>query len=168
MSAEPSAFAVDRVARLRAAADRIRELGPAFDGLTKADPQTGERWDRGQVLSHVAEMLPYWVGQAMHVVSAGGDGVAFGRTKRTQSRLERIESGRHEDPADLLSRMDAGVSDAIQLLERLADDELRLTGTHETLGEMSVAELVDEFLVDHIEQHADQLAESGGHPAGSG
>ena len=155
---ETSAYAEDRVRRLRAAAERIRALGPAFDGLTAADPATGEQWDRGQVLSHVAELLPYWVGQAMHVVSSGGGGVPFGRIKSTPSRIQRIESSRHEASDALLRRMDAGVADAVSLLERLGDDELRLTGTHQTMGEMTVAELVDEFLVDHLEQHVDQLA----------
>lgn len=157
MTASP--YAEDRAARLRAAADRIRELGPAFDKLTGADPQTGEQWDRGQVLSHVAEMLPYWVGQAMHVVSQGGDETPFGRTKATPSRIERIESGRHDDVEALLGRMDAGVRDAVALVERLSDDELRLTGKHPTLGVMTVAELIDEFIVDHIEQHVAQLEE---------
>ena len=152
-----SPFAADRSTRLRAAARRIRELAPAFDRLTAADPKTGEQWDRGQVLSHVAEMLPYWVGQAMHVVSSGGQAVPFGRVKATPSRLQRIESGRRDDPAALLDRMDAGVADAVALLDRLSTDELRLTGMHSTLGEMTVAELVDEFLVDHIEQHVAQI-----------
>jgi hypothetical protein len=156
---EPSAFATDREARLLAAAERIRELGPAFEGLTSADAQTGERWDRGQVLSHVAEMLPYWVGQAMHVVSSGGGGVPFGRVKSTPARLQRIESGRYDDPGALLVRIDAGIRDAVALLRRFSDDELRLTGMHQTLGAMTVAELVDEFLVDHVEQHVAQLAE---------
>jgi hypothetical protein len=155
---EPSAYATDRLQRLAAAAERIRRIGPEFAGLTGADPQTGEQWDRGQVLSHVAEMLPYWVGQAMHVVSSGGGGVGFGRTKATPSRLQRIESGRHEDVPALLARIDAGVTDARKLIERLSDDELRMTGTHPTLGEMSVAQLLDEFVVDHMEEHAEQLA----------
>jgi DinB superfamily len=154
---DPSAYAEDRLARLATAAERIRSIGPAFEGLTGADPQTGEQWDRGQVLSHVAEMLPYWVGQAMHVVSSGGDGVAFGRTKATPSRLQRIESGRHDDIAALLARIDSGIADASRLLERLSGEELRLTGTHPTLGEMTVAELLDEFVVDHLEEHAEQL-----------
>ncbi|MFL6139868.1 MAG: DinB family protein [Frankiaceae bacterium] len=158
MSAEPSAFATDRVARLLTAAARLHELGPRFDGLTSADPQTGEQWDRGQVLSHVAEMLPYWVGQVMHVVSSGGDNVPFGRTKATPSRLQRIESGRHDEPTALLARIDAGVADAVALLDRLSDDELRMTGVHSTLGEMTVAELIDEFLVDHVEQHVAQIS----------
>jgi hypothetical protein len=154
---EQSAYATDRLARIAAAAERIRGLGPTFEGLTGADPQTGEQWDRGQVLSHVAEMLPYWVGQAMHVVSSGGNGAAFGRTKSTPSRLQRIESGRHDDVGALLARMDAGVGDATKLIERLSDDELRLTGTHPTLGEMTVAHLIDEFIVDHLEEHVAQL-----------
>jgi hypothetical protein len=49
-------------ARLRSAAARVRTRAEAFgERQTAADPPTGERWDRGQVLSHIAEFLPYWI-----------------------------------------------------------------------------------------------------------
>ncbi len=52
----------DRSSRLRSAAERIRGTVPEMpdDARTSADPETGEQWDRGQVLAHVAEILPYW------------------------------------------------------------------------------------------------------------
>jgi len=31
------------------------------------------------------------------------------------------------------------------------------TGHHQTLGEMTVAEMIDRFMVAHLEEHADQL-----------
>ena len=51
----------ERQARLLAAAGRIRSAVPVAsdDALTGPDPETGERWDRRQVLAHVAEMLAY-------------------------------------------------------------------------------------------------------------
>lgn len=158
-SDELRGFAADRNARLRAAATRIRELAPTFaDRLTGEDLQTGERWDRGQVLSHAVELLPYWAEQARHVVEGGGDGLAFGRVKTTPSRLARIEDGRYAEPTELLERMDAEVAAVASYLDGLTPDALALTGTHQTLGEMTVAEIVDEFLVEHLEQHATQLA----------
>ena len=51
----------DRARRLQAAAGRIRASAVLLpdEALTAPDPNSGERWDRGQVLAHVAEMLVY-------------------------------------------------------------------------------------------------------------
>ena len=148
---------VDRAERLLAAAGRIRASAQVVpdDALTDPDPDSGERWDRGQVLAHVAEMLPYWARQAELVAS--GAQVAFGRVKSDQERIAVIERDRREDPARLLARVDEGVAVVLALLERLDDQALAAVGHHQTLGDMTVAEIVDRFLVAHLEEHADQL-----------
>jgi hypothetical protein len=143
---------------MRAAASRVREHADAFgDRLTQPDPSTGEEWDRGQVLSHIAEFLPYWVEQFEGVVAAGGAGQAFGRTKQTPSRLARIESGRHRSDSDLLGEMDAGIDRAVAFIRNLRSADSTLEGTHSTRGRMTVAAAFEEFVVAHLEQHADQL-----------
>jgi DinB superfamily len=148
----------DRSSRLRSAAERIRATVPRVpdDARTSADPETGERWDRGQVLAHVAEILPYWSEQVELVVERGG-GVPFGRVKSNPERIAAIERDRGVDPAELLRRMDQGLERVLVLLDRLDDRALERTGTHERLGEMTAATIVDRFLVEHLEEHAEQL-----------
>jgi hypothetical protein len=148
---------VDRAERLLAAAGRIRAsaLVVPDDALTDPDPDSGERWDRGQVLAHVAEMLPYWARQAELVAS--GAQVAFGRVKSDQERIAAIERDRRAHPERLLGRLDEGVGMVLDLLDRLDDQSLARTGQHQTLGEMPVAAILDRFVVDHLEEHADQL-----------
>ena len=148
---------LDRAARLLAAAARIRAsaLVVPDHALTDPDPDSGERWDRGQVLAHVAEMLPYWARQAELVAS--GAQVAFGRVKSDQERIAAIERDRREQPQRLLGRLDEGVGVVLALLDRLDDQALARTGRHQTLGELPVAVIIDRFLVDHLEEHADQL-----------
>jgi hypothetical protein len=147
--------------RLLAAAGRIRAAVPLVSdqALTDPDPDTGERWDRGQVLAHVAEMLPYWVEQAELV--AAGDQATFGRVRTDPGRVGAIERDRRQDPARLLDRMDEGVGEVLALLDRLDDAALARTARHQTLGELTVAAIVDRFLVDHLEEHADQLDPTG-------
>ena len=147
----------DRAGRLLAAAGRIRASAVLLpdDALTDPDPDSGERWDRGQVLAHVAEMLPYWAHQAELV--ATGRQTQFGRVRSDPDRVAAIERDRREDPRRLLARVDEGVAAVLALLERLDAEALARTGRHQTLGEMTVAQLVDRFLVDHLEEHADQL-----------
>jgi hypothetical protein len=147
----------DRRDRLVAAAGRIRAAASLLpdEALTDPDPDTGERWDRRQVLAHVAEMLPYWVEQVELV--AAGDQVPFGRAKSNPERIAAIERDRREDPSRLLDRVDAGLGVVLALLDRLDDGALARSGRHQILGEMTVAGIVDRFLVDHLEEHADQL-----------
>ena len=143
--------------RLQAAAGRLRASAVLLpdDVLTDADPESGERWDRGQVLAHVAEMLPYWAQQA-ELVAAGGQ-TEFGRVSSDPDRIAAIERDRREDPERLLGRVDEGVAVVLALLDRLDDQALARTARHQTLGEMTVAELVNRFAVAHLEEHADQL-----------
>ena len=157
----------DQAARLKKAAGRVRANLSAWPtgALTDPDPGTGERWDAGQVLAHVAEMLPYWV-QEVEKVAAGPDGVAFGRVKSDPGRVAAIERDRRDDPLRLLARIDQGVAAVLALLDRLDAAALDRAGSHQTLGRMTVAQIVDDFLVGHLEEHADQLARlSQGTPA---
>jgi hypothetical protein len=151
----------DRVERLLAAAGRIRASAVALpdDVLTDPDPDSGERWDRGQVLAHVAEMLPYWAQQAELVAAGRQD--EFGRVRSDPGRVEAIERDRREDPRRLLGRIDEGVATVLALLERLDAQAMARTGHHQTLGEMTVAEIIDRFAVAHLEEHADQLDPGG-------
>jgi DinB superfamily len=153
----------DRSSRLRAAAERIRATVPEVpdDARTSADPETGERWDRGQVLAHLAEILPYWSEQVELVVERGG-GVPFGRVKSNPERIAAIERDRRVDTAELLRRMDQGLEGVLALLDRLDDRALERTGTHERIGEMTAAAIIDRFLVEHLEEHAEQLEEEAG------
>ena len=148
----------DRAERLLAAAGRIRASAVAVPdhALTDPDPDSGERWDRGQVLAHVAEMLPYWAQQAELVAS--GRQTEFGRVSSDPDRIAAIERDRREDPERLLGRIDEGVATVLALLERLDAQAMARTGHHQTLGEMTVAEIIDRFAVAHLEEHADQLA----------
>jgi hypothetical protein len=150
----------DRSSRLLAAVERIRATVPEVpdEARTSADPETGEQWDRGQVLAHVAEILPYWSEQAELVVERGG-GVPFGRVKSNPERIAAIERDRRLDTAKLLERIDQGLREVLALLGRLDEGALARTGTHERIGEMTVAAIIDRFVVEHLEEHAEQLQE---------
>ena len=155
----------DRARRLQAAAGRIRASALVLpeEALTDPDPDSGERWDRGQVLAHVAEMLPYWAQQAELIAS--GRQTEFGRVSSDPDRIAAIERDRREDPGRLLGRVDEGVAVVLALVDGLDDQALARTGRHQTLGDMTVAEIVDRFAVAHLEEHADQLDPGGAREA---
>jgi hypothetical protein len=148
------------LARLADAERRLVEHAdaPLPAGLTDPDPGTDERWEAGQVWAHLAEFPGYWLAQAERVIALPtNEPVPFGRVKTDRGRIGAIERDRHTDPAALLQRVReslAGVSDAARAWPAEA---WRRRGAHPVRGEMTVRRIVEQFIVEHLEEHADQL-----------
>jgi hypothetical protein len=142
-------------ARLAAAA----ATEPPPGALTGADPASGERWDRGQVWAHLSEFIPYWIAQAGPVLrgKASGDPVPFGRTKGDPERIGAIERDRREPVSTLWADTQADIRRLRTFVRSIEPGLWETRGLHPALGPMTVDELVEEFLVGHLEQHADQL-----------
>ena len=151
----------DFTRRLDLVEERLREHAARdfrHDALTAPDPPTGERWEAGQVWAHVAEFIPYWLGEAAQVIESGGDEPApFGRTKSDPGRIAAIERDRSTDQSRLWHRAARDIVTLREFLTGLDDSAWSSRGLHSTLGEMDLAQIVDEFLVGHLEQHATQL-----------
>jgi DinB superfamily len=149
------------VQRLDAVGDWLGALAgrdvPA-GALTAPDPPTGERWEAGQVWAHLAEFIPYWLGELVLVTEHGtADPAPFGRTKTDPGRIAALERDRRTDRAVLWNRTAADIARLRVFLLGLDDAAWQARGLHPTRGEMDVAEMVDEFLVGHLEEHAAQL-----------
>jgi hypothetical protein len=151
------------VERLDAVGARLRAMAPreAPEGaLTAPDPPTGERWEERQVWAHLAEFIPYWLGEAALVIERGmTEPAAFGRTKSDPGRLSAIERDRRSDRAALWNRVAGDIAGLRAFLVGLDAGAWDARGRHPTMGEMSLSQIVDEFLVGHLEQHAVQLEE---------
>ena len=162
---EPSGPDIEAlIARMQAAEARLGAHAAAErPGLTRADDATGERWEAGQVFAHLAEFPAFWVGQVRTFIAARVAGepepIPFGRTKADPGRLAAIETRRREEPLALLRDVDAGLAAASALCRTLSTDDWQTCGLHPALGAMTVAEIIDRFLVAHLEEHADQLDE---------
>ncbi len=160
----PVASAAEFLARLDAVERRLAThatLQPP-DGLTGPDPGTGEQWDAGQVWAHLAEFIPYWMDEMRMLLSAREAMPApFGRVKSDPNRIAAIERGRHESPAVLIKQISAAIADLRDLLNGLGGQDWSAQGRHSTLGIMNMERIVDEFLVEHLEQHAAQLDSLG-------
>jgi len=147
------------VSRIDRAWQELREVAPAAaarKGLSDPDPSSDERWDTGQLLAHIAEMLPYWLGRIRSLIVAGG-GQPFGRTTADPDRIGAIERDRGERVPVLLDRIEVGVSDMRDFLTSLNDEVLDIRGVHPTLGEMDMKKIIEHFVVSHLEDHAEQL-----------
>jgi threonine dehydratase len=151
------------LARLERVERRLAEHAaqPVPSGLTDPDPGGEERWEAGQVWAHLAEFPAYWLGQLRAVVSgggtSGGGAVSFGRVKTDAGRLAAIERERHTAPQDLLRRVAADLREVRAAVEQLPPEAWQRRGIHPTLGEMPASRIVERFIVEHLEEHADQL-----------
>jgi len=160
MTSQTAAIAL---ARMGAAQRRLAEHAarPLPVGLTDPDPGASERWEAGQVWAHLAEFPGYWHDQVRKVAASQASGSAeplpFGRTKTDPGRIAGIEQERRTDPTELLRRVAAEIRDVSATLTRLPDDAWDGRGVHPARGGMTVSEIVDRFILGHLEEHADQL-----------
>jgi hypothetical protein len=134
---------------------------PAPSGLTDPDPGGSERWESGQVWAHVAEFPGYWLGQVRMIVDAHRQGtqgaVPFGRPVTDLGRIAAIEAERWTEPGKLLRRVTGQLSELRQVASTFDAADWAAAGRHPTRGEMHVDEIVERFVVSHLEEHADQL-----------
>ena len=150
----------DFTARLAAVEARLeahaRREPPA--GLTDPDPGADERWEAGQVWAHIAEFVPYWLGELRTVIGRfDGTAVPFGRTKTDAGRIAAIEVGRSEPVPNQMTRTAEAVAEVRRFLAGLTPAEWNALGSHSTRGEMDVEAMVERFIVAHLEEHAEQL-----------
>lgn len=150
--------------RLADAERRLAEHAnaPVPSGLTDPDPGGEERWEAGQVWAHLAEFPAYWLAQAQRVVALPtNEPVPFGRVKTDAARIEAIERDRHTDPAALLERVRSSLAEVTEAARALPPEAWTRRGAHPTRGEMTVHRLIERFIVEHLEEHADQLDSLG-------
>lgn len=153
---------VERLERVRArlASHAASEDRGLHEGLTDPDPSDGERWEAGQVWAHVAEFPGFWLGQIENVVAAApgrSEAVPFGRMRSDPVRVGAIERDRRSDPRALLARAEHDLDAAVDAIRALPDQAWTARGVHPAAGEMPVSRIVERFIVEHLEEHADQL-----------
>ena len=148
------------ISRLADAERRLAEHAsrPVPSGLTEPDRGGEERWEAGQVWAHVAEFPGYWLAQAQRVIALPtNEPVPFGRVKTDPVRVDAIERDRHTDPAALLERVRTSLAEVTDAARSLPPEAWTRRGMHPTRGEMSVQQIFEQFIANHLEEHADQL-----------
>lgn len=131
---------------------------PPPTGLTEPDPGGEERWEAGQVWAHLAEFPAYWLGQAQRVIALPTyEPVPFGRVKTDAGRIEAIERDRSSDPSALLERVRTSLAEVTDAVRSFPPEAWARRGAHPTRGDMTVQEIVEKFIVEHLEEHAEQL-----------
>ena len=161
----------DLADRLEQAAAAIADLGPAVNAgepwpLTEVyGPGPESAWGPREVLAHLAEMLPFWLGEIELVLAESGragdgaDPPSFGRTEADPLRVEVIGRDRMFPARELIDRVDVEGARVARRLRTLDEREAATVGRHVTRGDLTVREMAERFLVTHIEGHVTQLRE---------
>lgn len=124
-------------------------------------------WGPTEVLAHVSEMLPFWLGEIERILDGAAEPVPFGRIATDRIRVLTIERDRTLPARELLDRIGAVSERYARRLATFGPTELARRGLHPTLGEMTVAEILERFAVSHAEGHLVQLGETLGPAPGS-
>ena len=119
-------------------------------------------WGPKEVLAHVGEMLPYWLGQVEAILAAQPENGAppFGRVATDERRIARIGEDRRLPAGELLDRIGASAAAVGARMGELTPAELERSGVHPRLGEMTIAAIFERFLIGHLEEHVRQLSEA--------
>jgi hypothetical protein len=139
---------------------RRQAAGGRPEGLTAPDEPSGEQWEAGQVWAHMAEFVPYWIGEARLVIAAASEeAVPFGRVKTDPGRIAAIAERRAEPVGVLAAKTAADVRQLRSFLREVDRDPANWSrvGLHSKLGAMTITQMVEEFLVGHLEEHLGQL-----------
>jgi DinB family protein len=157
------------IERLRGAAASMTATRSAIEAgrpwplhIVEHDAGPESTWGPTEVLAHVAEMLAYWLGEIERIIDGASEPVPFGRTAADRLRVMTIERDRMLPPRELLDRVENAVERYARRSATLGASELNRHGLHPTLGEMTVAEILERFVVSHAEGHVVQLAETLG------
>lgn len=152
---------LDRLADARAALGALRPRIADGDPWSLAETYGTEpeaSWGPREVLAHLAEMVPFWLGELERVVDGDGSTpVRFGRVADDASRIGLIERDRSLPMRVLFDRVDASLWAWMVRLPTLTADDRERVGLHPRLGEMAVGRMADRFILSHTEEHIAQL-----------
>jgi len=135
------------------------EAGAPWPLATIFDHSDEAQWGPGEVLAHVAEMVPYWLGEMERVLAGAPEPVPFGRVATDTVRIDVLERDRTLPPGALYDRILNDLALFERRLATLTAGDLAKRGLHPRRGEMTVGEMPDRFISGHLAEHVVQLGE---------
>jgi len=117
-------------------------------------------WGAPELLAHVEEMLPYWLGEVERILDGpAGAPLPFGRLATDTIRIGVIGRDRTVPLRELFARLEADGARVARRMRELADGEVARIAVHPTRGELTIEDLLERFVTGHLEDHVAQLRE---------
>jgi hypothetical protein len=132
---------------------RVELSAPPPDSLPRR-----REWVAREVLAHVDEMLPYWMGEIERILAGAVEPIPFGRQPNDLIRLMTVDRDRTLPVSELYGRLDHTLERVLRRLLELDDRQVARRGLHKVHGEMTVRQIVDVMIAGHMDEHAEQLS----------
>lgn len=137
--------------------DRVERAGP-WPLAEMYGTEAEASWGPPELLAHLDEMLRYWLGEIERILDGPPDAaVPFGRVASDAVRIGVIGRDRTVPLRELFARLDADRARVAARLRELTLEESGRRGLHPARGELSVVDIVERFVVGHLEEHVSQL-----------
>ena len=121
-------------------------------------PTSENEWSAMQILGHMSEMIPYWLVNCRVLIAATGAPPQFGRSLEAPERLEGVERGATGNPDQIMQQLREEVYAAMSVIRGISPAERHKQGVHISRGEMTVADIIEAFIVAHAEDQREQEA----------
>ncbi|MGG7618101.1 DinB family protein [Bacillus coreaensis] len=128
------------------------------DDVIRWNPSEDE-WSIMQILTHVVEATPYWLGEIEQILK--DKNVEWGRGLQDEGRLAAVSSSRVENTLieEVLKELKAVKPQIEQTLTKLNRDNINLEATSRNprFGTKPISFIVDHLLVEHVNKHLGQI-----------
>ena len=118
------------------------------------EPIAGE-WPIMQNLAHIIEFMPYWGREIEKLVAHPGQN--FGRTAQDEGRLRALEEHGRDSLGQIKEELPRSYAQLDDVLGRLKDSDLQLTGQHIRYGKKPLAWFIEDFVTQHLLNHIEQI-----------
>ena len=120
-------------------------------------PTSDTEWSVLQILGHMSEMIPYWLNHCQALIATTAEPPQFGRALDAPERLEGVERGATGNPDELLQLLHDEIRAAVPAIRGMTLADRQKKGLHIRQGEMTVADIIELFIVSHAEDHLAQV-----------
>jgi uncharacterized damage-inducible protein DinB len=135
--------------------ETVKELS---DDVIRWNPSEGE-WSIIQILTHVVEATPYWLGEIEQILIDRH--VEWGRGLQDEGRLAAVSSSRVENTLlqEVLKELEAVSPQIEQTLSKLNSENItwEATSRNPRFGTKPISFIVDHLLLEHISKHLGQI-----------
>lgn len=145
------------VAAVLALRDRM-ELASPWPLAELYGTEAEASWGPPELLAHLDEMLPYWLGEAERIIDGtAGVPVPFGRIASDSIRIGVIGRDRAVPLRELCARLASDGARVACRMRELTDEEAARVGVHQIRGDLTIENLFERFVTSHLEEHVVQL-----------
>ena len=155
---------VERISRIETlVSEMLMQIRIGSLGALREAPAKGE-WSATQILAHVAEFVPFWAGQARWLSEREQEKTPFGRSsadpEQDPERLDAIERYGSYSRSGVVDLIQKGLAQAVADIGAIQPEGWTHAGQHVNGQVRTVAQVVDELLIEHLEAHVQQMEQT--------